>query len=240
MSLLAIEGVVAGYSAGVNILDGVSLNVEPGSITTIIGANGAGKSTLLKTIFGLLAPVHGHILYEGRDIGAQLPATLKRRGISYFPQGSNIFAHMTVEENLRLSCWTFRRDGGRVKQAMARAQDLFPILGSKRAAKASLLSGGEAKMLSLAREIISAPRLMLVDEPSAGLAPKVTDYVYAFLRQCRAEGATILLVDQNIQSSVEASDYVYLFDMGKVRLEGPRERFAGDLRTIVRDVLFGD
>jgi ABC-type branched-subunit amino acid transport system ATPase component len=218
----------------------VSLRVEPGSVTSIIGANGAGKSTLLKTVFGLLTPVAGSIVYDGREIAGASPAQLKREGISYFPQGSNIFAHMTVEENLRLSCWTFRRDGGRVRKAMARAQELFPILGAKRGDKASLLSGGEAKMLSLAREIISAPRLMLVDEPSAGLAPKITDYVYEFLAQCRKEGATMLLVDQNIQASVRASDYVYVFDMGRVKLEGPRERFAGDLQRIVRDVLFGD
>jgi ABC-type branched-subunit amino acid transport system ATPase component len=240
MSLLAIDGLVAGYVPGVNILDGVSLRVEPGSITGIIGANGAGKSTLLKTVFGLLAPVIGSIRFDGRDVAGLLPAELKRLDISYFPQGSNIFPHMTVEENLRLSCWTFRRDTARVAKALARAQELFPVLGTKRDSKASLLSGGEAKMLSLAREILSAPRLMLVDEPSAGLAPKVTDYVYEFLAQCRKEEATILLVDQNIRASVRASDYVYVFDTGKVKLEGPRERFAGDVQRIVRDVLFGD
>lgn len=240
MPLLAIEDVVAGYSPGVHILDGVSLRVEPGSLTAIVGANGAGKSTLLKTVFGLLVPVSGRIVFDGRDVAGLLPAALKRLDISYFPQGSNIFPHMTVEENLRLSCWTFRRNAGRVRKALARAQELFPVLGTKRGSKASLLSGGEAKMLSLAREILSAPRLMLVDEPSAGLAPKVTDYVYTFLAECRREGATILLVDQNIQASVHASDYVYVFDMGKVKLEGPRERFAGDVQRIVRDVLFGD
>jgi len=240
MSLLAVEGVVAGYTPGVHILDGVSLRASTGGMTAVIGTNGAGKSTLLKTVFGLLAPAAGRIVYDGRDVAGLLPAALKRLGMSYFPQGSNIFAHMTVEENLRLSCWTFRRDAVRVRRAVARAQELFPVLGAKRANPASLLSGGEAKMLSLAREIISAPRLMLVDEPSAGLAPRVTDHVYEFLDQCRAEGATILLVDQNIEAAVRMADYVYMLDMGRVKLEGPRERFTGDLERIVRDVLFGD
>ena len=239
MPLLKIDDLVAGYAPGVHILNGMSLNVEQNSITGIIGPNGAGKSTLLKTIFGLLSPSGGRIVFEGEEINAWTPAALKRTGISYFPQGSNIFPHMTVEENLRLSCWTFRRNSARVRKNMSWAAELFPILKDKRASKASLLSGGEAKMLSLAKEIISEPKLMLVDEPSAGLAPKITHHVYEFLEHSRQRGVTILLVDQNIKEAVRASDYVYMFEMGRIKMEGPQERFATNLREIIRDALIG-
>ncbi len=239
MSLLTIENLVAGYAPGVDILNGLSLQVEERSITGIIGPNGAGKSTLLKTVFGLLVPFGGTMHFDGHLINARTPAALKRLGISYFPQGSNIFPHMTVEENLRLSCWIFKRDRGRVRASMARAQELFPILHDKRKSKASLLSGGEAKMLSLAKEIISEPKLMLVDEPSAGLAPKITHHVYEFLEASRQTGVTILLVDQNINEAVKASDYIYMFDMGKIGMEVKQDRFATNLREIIRDSLIG-
>jgi ABC-type branched-subunit amino acid transport system ATPase component len=239
MSLLTIDHLVAGYTPGVEILNDLSLQVEAQSITGIIGPNGAGKSTLLKTVFGLLAPSGGTMRFHDTVINGYTPAALKRLGISYFPQGSNIFPHMTVEENLRVSCWTFRRDTHRVRAAMARAQELFPVLRDKRKSQASLLSGGEAKMLSLAKEIISEPTLMLVDEPSAGLAPKLTQQVYEFLEHSRQAGVTILLVDQNIAEAVKASDYIYMVDMGRVHLEGPQARFATNLRAIVRDALFG-
>ncbi|MGQ4809786.1 High-affinity branched-chain amino acid transport ATP-binding protein LivF [Candidatus Entotheonellaceae bacterium PAL068K] len=239
MSLLMIDQLVAGYTPGVDILNGLCLQVEAHSITGIIGPNGAGKSTLLKTVFGLLTPSGGQIRFNGNVINAQLPAVLKRLGISYFPQGSNIFPHMTVEENLRLSCWSFKTKPDRVRAAIDRARALFPILHDKRKSKASLLSGGEAKMLSLAKEIISEPRLMLVDEPSAGLAPKITHQVYEFLEQSRQSGITILLVDQNIHEAVQASDYLYMLDMGRVRVEGAQDRFATNLRDLIRDSLIG-
>jgi branched-chain amino acid transport system ATP-binding protein len=239
MSLLTIDHLVAGYTPGVDILNGLCLRVEAHSITGIIGPNGAGKSTLLKTVFGLLVPFGGSICFDGHGINGHTPAVLKRLGISYFPQGSNIFPHMTVEENLRLSCWSFRRDTGRVRAGVARAQELFPILRDKFKSKASLLSGGEAKMLSLAKEIISEPKLMLVDEPSAGLAPRITHHVYEFLEASRQSGVTILLVDQNINEAVKASDYIYMLDMGRVRMQGAQERFTTNLRDIIRDSLIG-
>jgi ABC-type branched-subunit amino acid transport system ATPase component len=239
MSLLAIDHLVAGYAPGVHILNGISLQVTPHSITGIIGPNGAGKSTLLKTIFGLLTPTEGTIRFNGEVINARTPAALKRLGISYLPQGNNIFPHMTVEENLRLSCWTFRQERQRVRSAISRAQDLFPILRHKRKSKASLLSGGEAKMLSLAKEIIAEPTLMLVDEPSVGLAPKITQQVYSFLEASRQAGMTIVIVDQNIQEAVKTSDYVYMLDMGRVKMEGKQEKFTTNLRDIIRDALIG-
>jgi branched-chain amino acid transport system ATP-binding protein len=224
MALLEVDGIVAGYVAGIDILNGLRLCVEPGTITGIIGPNGAGKSTLLKTIFGFLHPRQGRIIFDGREIQRLSPHTLKRLGISYAPQGTNIFPHLTVHENLQLGAWVY---------------SAFPRLYEKRRRHATALSGGEAKMLSVAKEQVTNPTLLLVDEPSAGLAPLVAQQVYAQLLQARAQGVTILLVDQNISKAVEISDYLYMLEMGQVRHQGPRQAFTDQLRTLIRDALLG-
>ncbi len=239
MALLEIDGVVAGYIEGIDILNDIRLRVEPGTITGVIGPNGAGKSTLLKTIFGFLHPRRGRITFAGRAIQALAPHQIKRLGISYVPQGTNIFPQMTVVENLELGGWVFRRDGSRVAGMLKRAYVAFPRLREKRRLRATSLSGGEAKMLSLAKELVTDPTLLLVDEPSAGLAPRIAHQVYAQLLQARAQGVTILLVDQNITKAVEISDYLYLLEMGQVRRQGPRQDFADHLRELIRDALLG-
>jgi ABC-type branched-subunit amino acid transport system ATPase component len=155
------------------------------------------------------------------------------------PQGTNIFPQLTVEENLQLGTWVFRRDASRVARMVERAYGEFPRLGEKRRMRATALSGGEAKMLSVAKEQVSGPTLLLVDEPSAGLAPLVAQQVYARLLEARAAGVAILLVDQNITKAVEIADYLYLLEMGQVRREGPRQAFADQLREIIRDALLG-
>jgi len=239
MALLEVDGIVAGYVAGIDILNGLRLRVEPGTITGIIGPNGAGKSTLLKTIFGCLHPRQGRIVFNGREMQRLSPHTIKRLGISYAPQGTNIFPYLTVQENLQLGAWVFRRQGARVAGCVERAYTAFPRLREKRRRRATALSGGEAKMLSVAKEQVTDPTLLLVDEPSAGLAPLITQQVYAQLQQARAQGVTILLVDQNISKAVEISDYLYMFEMGQVRHEGPRQVFTDQLRTLIRDALLG-
>jgi branched-chain amino acid transport system ATP-binding protein len=239
MALLELEGIVAGYVEGIDILNGVDLRVEPGTITGIIGPNGAGKSTLLRTVFGFLHPRRGRIVFAGREIQARPPHEIKRLGLSYVPQGTNVFPQLTVRENLQLGGWVFRRDRGRIARLVARAYAEFPGLGEKRRMRATALSGGQAKMLSLAKEQMSDPTLVLVDEPSAGLAPRVAQQVYARLLEARAAGATILLVDQNITKAVEIADYLYLLEMGQVRRQGPRAAFADQLRELVRDALLG-
>ena len=239
MALLEVDGIVAGYVAGIDILNGLRLRVEPGTITSIIGPNGAGKSTLLKTIFGFLHPRQGRIVFDGREIQRLSPHTIKRLGISYAPQGTKIFPHLTVQENLQLGAWVFRRQRTRVAGCIERAYMAFPRLRDKRRRRATALSGGEAKMLSVAKEQVTDPTLLLVDEPSAGLAPLITHHVYAQLQQARAQGVTILLVDQNISKAVEISDYLYMFEMGQVRHEGPRQVFTDQLRTLIRDALLG-
>jgi ABC-type branched-subunit amino acid transport system ATPase component len=208
-------------------------------VTGIIGPNGAGKSTLLKTIFGFLHPRQGRVVYEGREIQRSAPHEVKRLGVSYVPQGANVFPQLTVEENLQLGAWVERRDRVRVGQMLERAYATFPRLREKRRHRATSLSGGEAKMLSLAKELVTDPKVLLVDEPSAGLAPRISHEVYARLVEARASGVTILLVDQNITKAVEASDYLYVIESGQVRRQGPQADFADHLRELIRDSLLG-
>jgi len=239
VALLELRSVVGGYVEGIDILNGVELSVEAGSLTGIIGPNGAGKSTLLKTVFGFLHPRGGRIAFDGRDISADVPHVIKRLGIGYVPQGTNTFPQLTVHENLQLGAWVFRRDAARVTQMLERAYAAFPRLAEKRSLRATGLSGGEAKMLSIAKEMVTDPRLLLIDEPSAGLSPKITEQVYSQLLAARARGLTILLVDQNIAKAVEISDYLYMLEMGTVRRAGPRQAFADQLRELIRDALLG-
>ena len=239
MALLALEGLVAGYVEGIDILNGLTLGVERGTVTGIIGPNGAGKSTLLKTIFGFLHPRSGQIVFDGHDVGSVPPHALKRLGIGYVPQGANVFPQLTVQENLQIGTWVFRHDRARVAGMLDRAYAAFPRLKEKRRLRATVLSGGEAKMLSVAKELVTEPSLLLVDEPSAGLAPRIAEQVYERLREVQAAGVTILLVDQNITKAVEVSDYLYTLEIGRVRREGPRQAFADQLRELIRDALLG-
>src|SRR5437867_10239090 len=193
MARLELEHVAAGYVEGIDILGDITLRVAPGSITGVIGPNGAGKSTLLKTIFGFLHPSRGRIVLDGREIHHLAPHTLKRSGIGYVPQGANIFPQLTVQENLELGAWVFRHDRARVAGMLERAYDAFPRLGDERRLRATVLSGGEAKMLSVAKELVTAPSLLLVDEPSAGLAPRVAAQVCERLRAGQAAGVAVRL-----------------------------------------------
>ena len=239
MAMLAVERIVAGYYDEIDILNELSLGVEPRTITGVIGPNGAGKSTLLRTIFGFLPPSRGRILFEGQETQALSSYRIKRLGISYVPQAINIFPQLTVQENLLLGAWTVRRQRQRVDAGLERVYGMFPAMATMKGRKAAFLSGGQAKMLSIAKELITEPRLVLVDEPTAGLAPKVAAEVYDFLERGRNGGLTILLVDQNIAKAVAISDYLYMLEMGRVKLEGPREVFATNLREIIRDSLIG-
>ena len=182
MSLLSIQNISCGYFEGIDILQEVSLDIDSGSFIGIIGPNGAGKSTLLKTIFGFLKYRKGEIFFKDVELHGLSPFEIKKLGISYIPQGINNFPYMTVRENLLLGAWTFRGEKDRIKEGLANIYEIFPIMYEKRNHKAEFLSGGEAKILSIAKEMISSPDLLLVDEPSAGLAPKIVSYVYEFLR----------------------------------------------------------
>jgi len=239
-ALLEIEDLHAGYAGGVDILQGLSLSVARGSVTVVIGPNGAGKSTLLRTIFGLLKPFRGGVRFAGQPIGGLEPAAVKALGIGYVPQEINVFPLLTVEENLRMGGWIFRRDRARLKAALDRVFETFPVLAQRRREPAGALSGGQGRMLSVAREMMISPELMLVDEPTAGLAPALVAQVYELLHAARRAGSTILLVDQNIEDAVREADHVYLVDLGRIRAQGPAREFPLErVSALIRECLLG-
>jgi ABC-type branched-subunit amino acid transport system ATPase component len=239
--LLALEALHAAYQPGIDILQGLSLGVREGSLTLVIGPNGAGKSTLLRAIFGFLAPHRGGISYAGGAIAGLQPYQIKVLGISYVPQEINTFPSLTVEENLRMGGWTFRRDKARLGRQLERLYAIFPALAERRRTKAGDLSGGQGRMLSVAREMMSDPKLMLVDEPTAGLAPALVHQVYELLATARrSTGATILLVDQNIEDAIPHADYVYMVNLGRIKAEGPPAEFgAARVRALIQECLLG-
>jgi ABC-type branched-subunit amino acid transport system ATPase component len=239
-TLLDVEDLHAGYASGVDILQGLSLTVARGSVTVVIGPNGAGKSTLLRTIFGLLKPHRGRIRFAGHAIDGREPAAVKALGIGYVPQEINIFPLLTVEENLRMGGWIFRRDRPRLERALKRVFETFPVLAQRRREAAGALSGGQGRMLSVAREMMTAPDLMLVDEPTAGLAPALVAQVYELLQAARASGSTILLVDQNVEDAVRQADHVYLVDLGRIRAQGPAREFPLErVSALIKECLLG-
>jgi ABC-type branched-subunit amino acid transport system ATPase component len=217
MSVLTVEGVSAGYEQ-MEILHDVSIEVRPGEIVTLIGPNGAGKSTLMKTVFGLLRPRRGTIRLEGRDVTGLAPSALVRRGISYVPQVDNVFPSLTVEENLEMGA-VVREDDvrPRIEEVLA----IFPILRAKRRLKAGGLSGGERQMVAMGRALMLDPRLLLLDEPSAGLSPVLVDVVFEKIEAINRGGVAILLVEQSAREALRRSHRGYLLAGGQVRLEGP-------------------
>lgn len=216
MSLLSVEGVTAGYEQ-MEILHDVSIEVRPGEIVTLIGPNGAGKSTLLKTVFGLLKPRRGSIRLEGQDITGLAPSALVGRGLSYVPQVDNVFPSLTVEENLEMGA-VVRRDDfrGRLEDVLG----LFPNLVPKRRLKVGGLSGGERQMVAMGRALMLDPCLLLLDEPSAGLAPVLVDTVFEKIEALNRNGLAILLVEQSAREALRRSHRGYVLAGGQVRLEG--------------------
>lgn len=239
---LQVSNVTAGYQEGIDILNGLSLSVEPESVTIIIGPNGAGKSTLLKTIYGFLQPHQGEIKFGDEAISRQKPHQIKRSGISYIPQEFNVFPQLTVEQNLLMGAWIFRGDKARVKRQLEHNYEIFPALKKFRQARANTLSGGQLRMLSIAKEVMTSPKLMLVDEPSAGLAPKIAEEAYDFLIQTQqALEAAILLVDHNMEKAIGLADYVYVLNIGQIRVHGPKSEFSVDrVKQIIQECLLGE
>ena len=235
--MLSIENIASGYLEEIDILRDVSLEVEQGTITGIIGPNGAGKSTLLKTIFGFLHPSKGKIRFQDNEIQNYPPYELKKMGIGYVLQEFSVFPQLTVEDNLLLGAWISRRDRDVIKQQLEEVYEFFPLLAERRREKATYLSGGLLQMLSIGKEIITKPKLLLTDEPSAGLAPKIVTEIYDLLLSIVELGTTILLVDQNIMKALEVSDYMYLLEMGQVKQGGPKKDFEDSIREIIRDSL---
>jgi ABC-type branched-subunit amino acid transport system ATPase component len=239
--MLEVAGLRAGYLPGVEILSGLSLSAAENAVTLVIGPNGAGKSTLLRTIFGLLAPRAGRVAIAGTDMTGAGPSRLKAAGVSYITQDINSFPQLTVEENLLMGAWTFRRDRARIARQLDRLYTLFPMLRERRSQRAGALSGGQGRMLSVARELMTAPQLLLIDEPTVGLAPNLVAQVYANLAAARsATGAAILLVEQNVEQALPLADHLYLLNLGRVKAEGPGREFDNQrVKRLVQECLLG-
>jgi ABC-type branched-subunit amino acid transport system ATPase component len=223
-ALLVTEDVVAGYVSEVDVLSGVSIHVHEGEIATVIGPNGAGKSTLIKTIFGLLRPRSGRVVFGGEDITGHKPHTITRLGLSYVPQLDNVFPSLTVEENLEMGSLERERTGAQ----MHRMYELFPRLGERRRQAVGTMSGGEQQLVAMARALMPDPVVLLLDEPSAGLAPAFIEAIFAKIEEINRAGVTIVMVEQNARRALAMSDRGYVLDLGANRFEGPGHELLAD------------
>lgn len=234
---LEVRDLYAAYQRDLFILKGLNLSVPVGKIVIVIGPNGSGKSTLLKSICGILKPMRGSVWLDQTEItGIELDAIIKR-GISYIPQDRAVFPQMTVAENLELGCWVFKRDRQKVRQRIEWALERFPALRDRRRLLAGSLSGGLQRILDIAKSLLCNPSLLLVDEPSVGLSPLVAQSIYEELQALKAEGRTILLVDQDVRSAMSVADAVYVLDLGCVKTHGTRADFETQLGDVVRNWL---
>lgn len=223
MSLLDATGLRAGYDGG-EVLHGVDLAVERGEVVAVVGSNGAGKSTAFRTLFGLLDPDAGRVEFDGNDVTGADPDELLDRGLCYVPQGRSTFPEMTVAENLEMSGYPLDDPADRIE----RVYDRFPVLREKRAEKAKTLSGGQQQMLEMAGGLVMEPDLLLLDEPSLGLAPKIVDRVFDRIDALNADGTSFLLIEQNARRALEAADRGYVMDGGIVELAGPADELLAD------------
>jgi len=227
-TILTLDDVIAGYGK-MTILHGTSFAVPRGTITTVIGPNGAGKSTVFKTVFGMLAARSGRIMFEGAEITNLQPRDLLSRGISYVPQGRNIFPELSVRHNLELGAVMAAKDfdlAGRMDAAM----DRFPVLRRKADSQASTLSGGEQKILEIARALLLEPKLMMIDEPSIGLSPLMVNELFATLTEMRSRGITVLMIEQNAKRALEISDHGIVLELGRTRITDTAPAILADPR----------
>ncbi len=234
MGVLRAEELSVSYHRDINILKGVSIDVQEGSITTIIGPNGAGKSTLLKTLYGLLKPNKGNILLRGKEITGLKTHEFIKQGMAYVPQLRSIFPDLTVSENLELGSWIFKQDKRRVKSAIHKVFNRFPVLAEKRKEPAGLLSGGQQKILEIGRALLTDPNICLFDEPTATLAPKIANQIYSTLLDLKDTGITIVMVDQRVKQAFDISDYIYVLELGVNRINGSKQEFEGGLKEMIR------
>jgi branched-chain amino acid transport system ATP-binding protein len=228
--MLRIENLRAGYS-DVPVLHDISIEVQEGQFVAVVGPNGAGKSTLFKTISGTVALMSGRIAFDGQDLGRVAPARRAHLGIAHVPEGRQVFASLTVMENLELGAYT---DAGRKAWAtnIARIFEWFPVLKARRTQLAGTLSGGEQQMLAIGRGLASAPKLLMLDEPSMGLAPTIADFIFDRLMEIRRDtGLTILLVEQRVAEALEFADHGYVLETGRVVLQGDNRTLQADDRV---------
>jgi branched-chain amino acid transport system ATP-binding protein len=234
--VLTLENVSVNYGA-ISALTGISMHVEQGEVVTLIGANGAGKSTTLRTITGLLSPQSGRVLFEGEDISGKATHKLVAQGISMAPEGRGIFANLSVRENLQMGAY-LQKNKSQVASDMQRAFEMFPRLKERVSQNAGTLSGGEQQMLAIGRALMSRPRLLLLDEPSLGLAPLVVHTIFEAIEEIRGKGTTILLVEQNAHAALGHSDRAYVLETGNIVMEGPSKDLAADPR--IKEAYLGE
>ena len=225
------------FYGGIHALRNVSLTVGTGEVVTLIGANGAGKSTTLRAITGLVTPTSGRVTFQGEDITGLAPHKLVARGISMSPEGRGVFANLTVLENLEMGAY-LTNDRAAIKRSLERGFTLFPRLKERIKQPAGTLSGGEQQMLAMARALMSRPTLLLLDEPSLGLAPIVCQTIFSTIDEIKTEGTTVLLVEQNANAALKHSDRGYVLETGEVILEGSATEIAGNPR--VREAYLGE
>ena len=220
MIILEAEDITAGYTAQVNILNDVSIRVNSGNIVSVIGPNGAGKSTLLKTIFGILKPTNGKVTLKKEDITGLKPDKIAKKGISYVPQVDNVFPSMTIHENLEMGAFIRSDD---YSQRIKEIYELFPVLGERRKQKAGQLSGGQRQMVAMGRALMVDPQVLLLDEPSAGLAPNLVDMIFEKIIDINKTGVSMIIVEQNAREALKMADHGYVLAMGKNVLDDTGE-----------------
>ena len=236
MSLLSIEKLQVAYG-GIRAVKGIDLQVRAGELVCLIGANGAGKTTTLRAITGIVRAAAGAVRYDGTDISRMKPHQIARRGLALVPEGRGVFAQLTVDENLAMGAYA-RRDRSTIAADVERLFGLFPRLAERRAQIAGTLSGGEQQMLAIGRALMSRPRLLLLDEPSMGLAPIMVERIFEVIRTVSSEGVTILLVEQNARLALEASHRGYVLEGGLVAISGESRSLLGDPR--IREAYLGE
>ncbi|MBT3671038.1 MAG: ABC transporter ATP-binding protein [Chloroflexi bacterium] len=229
MPILQIEEVTAGYGVGPDILKGLSLNLEKGKSYCIIGPNGAGKSTLLKIICGLLHPRTGKVIFNGEDISNLRTDEILHRGICFVPQDFSLFPDMTVKENLRMGGYIIQ-DRDLVETRIEEVIEMFPILGEKSSDLAKTLSGGQQQMLAIGRSLILKPEVIMLDEPSLGLAPNIIQVIFDSIEKLRESGMTIVMVEQNAHKGLDFAEWGCVLDLGIARFEGPSDTILNDPR----------
>jgi len=218
--MLKIVNIHSGYGR-LNVIEGLSMHVDKGEVIALLGGNGAGKSTLLKTIAGLITPSEGRTFLDGKDISRKSADRIAASGLSLVPEGRGLFPEMSVLDNLRMGGYAARTKGAKLAESIDQASALFPILRERLSAKASDLSGGQQQMLAIARALVGKPKILLLDEPSTGLAPILVAEVFARIRELKDSGMTILLAEQNVQQALQTADRAYVIENGRITLTGP-------------------
>ena len=235
--MLSAHNIVAGYVDEIDILQDVSVDAEKDQITSVIGPNGSGKSTLVRVICGFLHPKAGTVTWDGTDLTGRSSHDMAGLGICYLPQERTVFPHLTVEQNIRLGAWTFRNDKARIGRELERVYDLFPLMRERRRSKAGDLSGGMQKILEIARGMMIRPEILICDEPTVGLAPIIAKEVYDTIERLKADGLTILLVDQNVREAIRVGDHVYVLEVGQNKVSGTKSEFETNLHDMIKDWL---